>query len=1045
MEHFSNEGDQFRRPQLTADSDIAQGGTAAPLAVDPEGACENDSTPVAVDFVTILTAKGYRLTKQIWVSADQKGWWSEDYDRPTHFDFARKAVKGLDDIKRVLDEIGQDSCPILGRLKDGVDPKGTLRRLLDRKCDDGTLEPATIEDTPHFWLPIDVDSLEARDDRGKFWSLGNPERAVHCVLQRLPSEFQAADCVWQFTSHAGFKPGIRMRLYFWLTRPLTGAEMEIWLGECDIVDPSIFMPAQPIYAAPPVIEGLRDPVPQRTGILYQSGPVTPPESIPTKFKKKAKLPSGSTVKKLDAGVDGGGHERGVDPRSRPGQGPETPDYDDPETITWAIELIHGDLAAHGLPEIGKRSDNRTFALVGKLRDGPAWGKSLEPETMADLLKKHWAPHFDLEWLLKKANGNHRNDPGVGPAGAGRLFGAEADEFSSGPLDVVLGDPLAGSVSPAEMNTGCPKDELSAMELPGLQIGDENSRGRKAKPGFVADTPEVIDDVIEYLLREAPVFNGGDGDPATILVANRCGDLGATAKMACGLMLEHWSCRCVPPWNRDELGYKVASAYRSRRDEIGCDAGKPVLLSPSTPYLTAKRFLRRCYTDVEGRKTLIRYRSDFYEWTGTHYRELPDEELRGLLYEFLNKAVTPGKDSTIKPFNPDRNDVGKVMDALPGLIFVQSHIEAPAWLHPRGGVGAALGASAGEFIPCRNGLLHSSGALLDHEANMLNFNVLGFDYDPNAPDPVEWLKFLASLWPNDREAIDTLQEIFGYCVSGRTDLQKIFLLLGPTRCGKGTILFMLKELLGHENVTSPTLTSLKGEFGLQPLVGKTAAMISDARMDFGGSQAIVVERLLTISGEDSLSVNRKNKTAWEGKLGARFIIASNEALRLNDASGAIASRMVPLRIRVSFYGKEDLGLKERLKPELPGIFKWALQGLRRLISRGHFVLPASSRSTMDEMEALASPILTFVAECCIVGPDQRVETDPLYSAWTMWCARTGLPAGSTAEFGRKLAAAVPTLERKRFGNGREGGDRPWGYQGIGLRNGTGTFDEALAAE
>ena len=157
-----------------------------------------------------------------------------------------------------------------------------------------------------------------------------------------------------------------------------------------------------------------------------------------------------------------------------------------------------------------------------------------------------------------------------------------------------------------------------------------------------------------------------------------------------------------------------------------------------------------------------------------------------------------------------------MDALPGLVLVQNRIEAPAWLHPRGGVGAALGASAEEFVRCRNGQLHLIGCLFDHERNLLNFNMLAFDYDPDAPEPVEWLKFLASLWPDDVEAIGTLQEIFGYFVSGRTDLQKIFLLLGPKRCGKGTILFMLKELLGHENVTSPTLTSLKGEFGLQPL-------------------------------------------------------------------------------------------------------------------------------------------------------------------------------------------------------------------------------------
>jgi phage/plasmid-associated DNA primase len=38
---------------------------------------------------------------------------------------------------------------------------------------------------------------------------------------------------------------------------------------------------------------------------------------------------------------------------------------------------------------------------------------------------------------------------------------------------------------------------------------------------------------------------------------------------------------------------------------------------------------------------------------------------------------------------------------------------------------------------------------------------------------------------EAEEIGTLQEWFGYILSGRTDLQKILLLIGPRRSGKGT--------------------------------------------------------------------------------------------------------------------------------------------------------------------------------------------------------------------------------------------------------------------
>ncbi|MFZ1212251.1 MAG: hypothetical protein WAO13_02510, partial [Pseudolabrys sp.] len=51
---------------------------------------------------------------------------------------------------------------------------------------------------------------------------------------------------------------------------------------------------------------------------------------------------------------------------------------------------------------------------------------------------------------------------------------------------------------------------------------------------------------------------------------------------------------------------------------------------------------------------------------------------------------------------------------------------------------------------------------------------------------QWLAFLSELWPQEPEAINVLGEWFGYVVSGRLDLHKILLMIGPTRGGKGLI-------------------------------------------------------------------------------------------------------------------------------------------------------------------------------------------------------------------------------------------------------------------
>ena len=47
-----------------------------------------------------------------------------------------------------------------------------------------------------------------------------------------------------------------------------------------------------------------------------------------------------------------------------------------------------------------------------------------------------------------------------------------------------------------------------------------------------------------------------------------------------------------------------------------------------------------------------------------------------------------------------------------------------------------------------------------------------------------------------DAIDVLGEWFGYVISGRLDLHKILLMVGPTRGGKGAIARVLTALIGR---------------------------------------------------------------------------------------------------------------------------------------------------------------------------------------------------------------------------------------------------------
>jgi putative DNA primase/helicase len=180
---------------------------------------------------------------------------------------------------------------------------------------------------------------------------------------------------------------------------------------------------------------------------------------------------------------------------------------------------------------------------------------------------------------------------------------------------------------------------------------------------------------------------------------------------------------------------------------------------------------------------------------------------------------------------------------------------------------------------------------------------------------------------------------GYVLSGRTDLQKILLLIGPRRSGKGTIGRVLSAMIGKSDVAGPTLASLGTNFGLAPLIGKPLAIVSDARLA-GADAHQVVERLLSVSGEDLLTIDRKYREPWTGYLPARFVVLSNELPRFGDASGAISTRFVILLTSQSFLGRENTRLTTELLGELPGILNWALDGWTR--SRGTARLPNLGR-------------------------------------------------------------------------------------------------------
>ncbi|MET9413466.1 phage/plasmid primase, P4 family [Streptomyces klenkii] len=459
--------------------------------------------------------------------------------------------------------------------------------------------------------------------------------------------------------------------------------------------------------------------------------------------------------------------------------------------------------------------------------------------------------------------------------------------------------------------------------------------------------------------------------------------------------------------------------------------------PTNPMAVARHLAPQwCH---HGILTLRHWRGSWMSWDDSHWRELNDQEVRASLYKQLEHAhylhVTPKGKAEVRDWAPTTRKVADLMQAIAAVTHLAPSTDAPAWI---GGCQDALTRDAsppatqagekGPIVACANGLLRvADRALLDLSPAFFNLVSVPFDYDPNATAPA-WESFLEGVWPGDRASVQALQEWFGYVLSGRTDLQKILLVVGPTRSGKGTIARILASLVGSGNLAGPTLASLGSNFGLSPLLGKSLAVISDARLS-GKDGHQVVERLLTISGEDTIDVDRKFKDPWTGKLPTRIMILSNELPNFGDSSGVIARRFIVLNMTVSWLGKEDTTLTDKLTAQMPGILNWALDGLARLEHRGRLTEPPSSLEAVTTMQETASPTSAFVRECCQTGPTCEVAVDDLWRAWKDWAEDSGIGPGTKQMLGRNLLSVVPQV-RRRKPRGDDGIQVPT-YSGIAL--------------
>jgi putative DNA primase/helicase len=547
----------------------------------------------------------------------------------------------------------------------------------------------------------------------------------------------------------------------------------------------------------------------------------------------------------------------------------------------------------------------------------------------------------------------------------------------------------------------------------------------------ATPTQAIERARAYIAKMPPAISGQRGHDATLKVALALVNGFNLDEQDAMPLLSEYNQTCQPPWEQRDLQRKLSEARKLRNGDSGYllkdgafktsglrdtaqdadeQAFKDAKLSPSSldVGLEAKHFLTEFTED--GISKLRYWLGMFFLWRDGRYEEFSKDEVRALICQHLNESYS--KIGT--------SEVSDALEQVKCQCILERRTQPPCWLIGDGNW------NPDEIVATKNALVHLTSLADGKErysipATPRFFTQAAVDYDFSRErrDCPVWMEFLHSLWGDDSQSIELLQDWFGYCLTPDTKHQKILMMLGPQRSGKGTIVRVLRGVVGEANCAGPTFSGIASHFGLSPLLGKSLAVISDARLSSRADQTVITERLLSISGEDALDIDKKFEHIVTTKLLTRLMIVSNEIPRLTETSGALAGRMLLLRLTKSFFGNEDMSLTPRLMAERDGILWWAIDGWLRLRERGYFVEPDSAVAMRNQLRELASPVGNFVDDQCELGSGYRVECQVLYEAWKEWCHQSGREPNTIQTFGRDLAAHCASVEaiQSRFGASR----------------------------
>lgn len=440
-------------------------------------------------------------------------------------------------------------------------------------------------------------------------------------------------------------------------------------------------------------------------------------------------------------------------------------------------------------------------------------------------------------------------------------------------------------------------------------------------------------------------------------------------------------------------------------------------------LAREMFESNMFTREGGRQGLWSFRRHFLVWEAGRWKRVEwdgmvDRVLLGL--EGTHQMV--GGPTTIKTMEMSPRKAEDVVRCLKAISACEVEV-LPRWMGEE--VKTAPGTSIG-FLDKVVDVAGGGLEVVERDEGWLDPFVVPVEWEKakDAECPT-WEKCLRE-WGEGEDWRELAGRVVGYLMMGHRRYHKLFLLQGLGRGGKSTFDGVVRMLCGGGYFSTDS-RRLGDSFGLENAVGMKVIGVQEAHNltgNEGEATASVMKRVL--SG-DPLEVNGKNVRATAGvRVHAAVVMVSNPIPRLPDHGLGISAKMVPLPFLNTFLGAEDFELEEKLRRELPGVARWAVEGARRLEGEKEaakkWTLTAGGKEILERYRLLSNLWDSFLEDRFVKSGDGWVLGEIVLELWGQWVAENGIKeyVPKNHVLARIVSESTWGVRKGQVGGGRERG-------------------------